>query len=180
MSELVSTQLFSLCFNLCKVLWGLCFHFLNPRRSKWKRLRAAWKMFKKQSCEHAFVLLGNEVLPQPTFLRGQLWCLRDERKINMYGNLVWCPWDCGGRYAACHHCVIKEVALLQLKASLYQHSHWRKGMMVLTVEADISISLPLSLRLASKIPPHPPCPPPIIITPVSGIQQRNGLQGWRT
>lgn len=48
----------------------LAFIFSYPRRSKWKRLRAAWGLFQEQCCEHTFVLLWSEVSPPPTLWGG--------------------------------------------------------------------------------------------------------------
>lgn len=95
--------------DLCKVLWGLCFHFLNPRRSKWKRLRAAWRCSKSRAVSMHLSCWRMRFCLQPTLWGGSCDVSMGWEK-NQY------VWQSGvvpmGLWrednAACHHCVIKE------------------------------------------------------------------------
>lgn len=147
-------------------LWPLL-SFSQPWRSKWKNSEQHGRYSKSRAVSMHLSCWGMRFCLQPTLWGAAVMSPRDERKINMYGNLVWCPWDCGGKITL-HVITVSQGGLPPAtKGISVSTQSLKKRNDGFNGETDISI-LYLSLSsLASKIPPHPPAPTPIIIAHVS-------------
>lgn len=128
----------------------LAFIFFYPRRSKWKRLRAAWGLFQEQCCEHTFVLLWSEVSPPPT-----LWGGSCDVSIGWEKNQY--AWQSGvvpiGPWRKNMLCAI-SVSQMRVATNNQGMSvlKWvlTEGVMVVTAERDIPTSLCLSFFICFK------------------------------